>query len=145
MLSNPRRVLVVCSGNTCRSPLAAAILRAKLGPAADVQSAGLETADGSPATKEAIAAAAEVGLAISDHRSRDLRKVDMSCVDVVVAATPNLAHQLRRDHGFLGSLIELNVQDPYGMGIDAYRRTVKTLQEQLESVAQLLISEDCRK
>ena len=65
-------VLIVCTGNICRSPIAEGLLRTRLaerGIAATVSSAGLSF-DDRPATPEAVAAAAARGVDIADHASR---------------------------------------------------------------------------
>lgn len=67
-----RRVLIVCSGNTCRSPMAAALLAAHsagLQARLDVRSAGTSAIDGAPATAGALAAMAERGLDLAGHRA----------------------------------------------------------------------------
>ena len=73
------RVLIVCSGNTCRSPLAEAYLRAALGADRDrvqVVSAGTGALDGQPATGPAIEVARRDGVDLAGHRSRRLRIAD---------------------------------------------------------------------
>jgi protein-tyrosine phosphatase len=72
-------ILLVCTANQCRSPLAAAALRTRLvqrDPAVIVESAGLGP-DGFPATPPTVDAAAILGLDLSTHRSR---RVDASLV-----------------------------------------------------------------
>jgi protein-tyrosine phosphatase len=72
-------ILLVCTANQCRSPLAAAALRTRLAhrdPAVTVESAGLG-AEGFPATPPTVDAAAALGLDLSTHRSR---RVDASLV-----------------------------------------------------------------
>jgi protein-tyrosine-phosphatase len=67
------RVLVVCTGNTCRSPLVAAALLDQLGPdrvRVDVGSAGTAAWEGQPATANAVAVAAQEGIDLAGHRSR---------------------------------------------------------------------------
>ncbi|MDE0065983.1 MAG: hypothetical protein OXN44_03820 [Acidimicrobiaceae bacterium] len=82
-------VLVVCTGNICRSPMAEAILRARLAEAgveADVASAGTLGWSQRPATGHAVTAMAEMGLDISSHTSRRIGEGDLD-VDLVVAMT----------------------------------------------------------
>lgn len=73
-------ILVICTANQCRSPLAAAVLRTRLAhrdPTVAVESAGLG-ADGFPATPPTVDAAAALGLDLSTHQSR---QVDAPLVD----------------------------------------------------------------
>jgi protein-tyrosine phosphatase len=80
-------VLVVCTGNICRSPTAAALLGARLaalGVPARVTSAGT-VGEGAPAWPEMVAVAAEVlGLDLSAHRSRVLGRADVEGADLVI-------------------------------------------------------------
>ena len=61
MPPTPYRILFVCTGNTCRSPMAAALLRHRLGERAGVEiaSAGISAPAGSPASANAVAVMAE--------------------------------------------------------------------------------------
>jgi protein-tyrosine phosphatase len=82
-------ILLICTGNVCRSPLARgfleAALRARLGDAAPaVGSAGTAGWEGSGAVPEAIAAAEELGVDISGHRARRLLTNDVEEADLVV-------------------------------------------------------------
>lgn len=82
-------ILVVCTGNVCRSPLAQgfldAALRARLGEAApSVGSAGTAGWEGSGAMPEAVAAAAERGVDIGGHRARRLLTSHVEEADLVI-------------------------------------------------------------
>jgi low molecular weight protein-tyrosine phosphatase len=84
-------VLVVCTGNICRSPLAVGFLTAALasrfGPGAPtVSSAGTYGWSGSEAMPEAMKAALERGVDISDHRARRLTAGDVLDADLVLGA-----------------------------------------------------------
>ena len=70
-------ILVICTGNICRSPISEGLLRNALqrrfGPAApDVSSAGTSGLEGSGAMPESVQAAAELGVDISSHVARRL-------------------------------------------------------------------------
>jgi protein-tyrosine phosphatase len=83
-------ILVVCTGNICRSPIAEGMLRDALSSrfgddAPSVSSAGTWGVEGSPPTAEAVAAAAERGIDISAHRARRLAMVPAADADLVIA------------------------------------------------------------
>jgi protein-tyrosine phosphatase len=83
-------ILVVCSGNICRSPMAAGFLRAALerrfgARAPQVRSAGTVAREGEPASVGAVFAAAELGVDLSAHRAVPLGPELVRGVDVVVA------------------------------------------------------------
>jgi protein-tyrosine phosphatase len=86
----PFRVLMVCTGNTCRSPLAEGILRALVptdAPSITVASAGTAGFDGAPATRLARDVARSHGVDISAHRSSALMRRALEEADLVLAMT----------------------------------------------------------
>ncbi len=98
-----RTILFVCTGNTCRSPMAAAIARHELAarhiaetPADDrsvatrVRSAGLSAAEGAPITPEAVRALVELGLdraPAESHRAHELTRQTLAEASVIYAMT----------------------------------------------------------
>jgi len=84
-------VLFVCLGNICRSPTAAAVLRARIEQAGLAGSITVESAGtgawhvGEPADRRALAAAQERGYDLSDHRGRQLEAADLESFDYVLA------------------------------------------------------------
>jgi len=87
-----RLVLFVCTGNTCRSPMAEAIARAHLeraglGHRVLVASAGVTASHGAPATPEATRAAEAVGASLTTHRSQPLTPELLDRADVVYTMT----------------------------------------------------------
>lgn len=84
-------VLLVCTGNICRSPMAEALLRAHLearGASAHVHSAGTLPWNG-PATEHAVEVIGEHGIDLSSHRSRALTSDLLGEADVVLGMTRN--------------------------------------------------------
>ena len=82
-------ILLVCTGNICRSPMAEGFLRAalqeRLGPNAPlVTSAGTAGWEGSPAMEESVVSAGELGVDITEHVARQLEDDMLEDADVVV-------------------------------------------------------------
>jgi protein-tyrosine phosphatase len=84
--NRPIDVLLLCTANQCRSPMAEALLRRRLhdaGVDARVSSAGLYPS-GNPATEEAISVMASRGLDIEPHRSRQVEPGMVRSADLVL-------------------------------------------------------------
>ncbi|HET8654707.1 MAG TPA: low molecular weight protein arginine phosphatase [Longimicrobiaceae bacterium] len=86
-------VLFVCTGNTCRSPMAEALARAALENRGwghvRVASAGVSAAAGEPATPEAVSAAGRRGLDLRSHRSQPLTAELVDWADLVLCMSPS--------------------------------------------------------
>jgi protein-tyrosine phosphatase len=83
-------ILVVCTANQCRSPMAAALLErefARYAVPVLVHSAGTMAVPDIPATDDAIAVMKEDGLDISTHRSRPVAAGEIDTADLVVTMT----------------------------------------------------------
>ena len=145
------RVLIVCTGNTCRSPMAAALMRRALDAAglADVavESAGIFAREGDPATSEAIFAMAERGVNLSGHRARALRR-DMLPGALVLCMTERQVRDVKRleksaDARRIAEYAGLSgdISDPYGGTLDCYRRTAGLLDDCARRIAAKLADE----
>jgi arsenate reductase len=102
-MPNRPTVLILCTGNSCRSHLAEGILRAAAGDLIDVQSAGSNPAG--YVHPEAIAVMQEIGIDISGHRSKPLTEFLNQNVTTVITVCGNAAQvcpmfpgQLNRRH-----------------------------------------------
>ena len=94
-----KKLLFVCEGNTCRSPMASALARHILGSARDIASAGIEAAAGDRATAPAVQVMKERGLDITSHRASGICDHDLASFDLIVAMTPPIAERLKTTVG----------------------------------------------
>jgi protein-tyrosine phosphatase len=94
-------ILFVCSGNTCRSPLAVAAWSRLAGADSDtaksvnVASAGAFASEGAPASRHASTVAQDWGCDLSTHRARQLRDDDVKRADLICTMTQSQAEVLR--------------------------------------------------
>lgn len=128
-------VLLVCTGNTCRSPMAEQLLRKWLGPDSewDVGSAGTSAADGMAASEGSQRAVAEKKLSLEAHRSRRLTQALVDGSDLIVVMTkahkqavlqrfPRAEDRTLLLNAFNPKRRDADVQDPIGGSLDLYRK-----------------------
>jgi protein-tyrosine phosphatase len=141
------KILFVCTGNTCRSPMAAGGLRALLSgkniDTIEVLSAGTHAATGSPATEYAMEAVKTWHGDISDHRARPLTRELLEEVDLILVMSTShfqtvmtmlpeamdKTYMLKKypEHGGDGE----GVNDPIGGSLDMYNQTFLEIGEEL--------------
>jgi protein-tyrosine phosphatase len=84
------RILMVCFGNICRSPLAEGILKSKLNANFEVDSAGTAAYHvGNPPDQRSIAVAQQFGIDISQQRARQFKKDDFNNFDLIFVMDQN--------------------------------------------------------
>jgi protein arginine phosphatase len=150
-----QHVLFVCTGNICRSPLAASLLERALkerGIDVAVSSAGTGAWDGAPASEGAYLVGLERGLDLSGHRARLLTRELVERADLILTMARH--HRARVDElGGEGRVFVLGeyagqggdeVSDPFGGDLGVYRDTCQELESLTAAVADRLVAESKR-
>ncbi len=129
-----QQVLVVCTGNICRSPMATALLAAQAAKAGesslyDFTSAGTWARDGQPASTNAQTVMQRRGLSLAGHHGRTVTRALIDQSDLILVMTQNhrdslcaeFPHARRKIH-LLSELIGLqyDISDPYGSAVEEY-------------------------
>jgi protein-tyrosine-phosphatase len=149
------KILLVCTGNICRSPLAAALLQRALAERGiegiDVSSAGTGAWDGAPVSEGAYLVGLERGLDLSAHRARLLTRELVEQADLVLTMARH--HRARVDElGGEGRVFvlgeyagregdEAEVSDPFGGDLEVYRDTCVELQALVEAAVERIVKE----
>ncbi len=143
-----RSILFVCTGNTCRSPMAQAICQDLLAKLLDcsiddlkdrgfhVHSSGIASGGGL-ATEQARLTMGKMGLSMDDHHSRQLASEDVEDADLIIALSRSHMDVIRSHYPEAANRVHLindtGISDPIGGGEDVYRRCAEEIKLALEN------------
>lgn len=138
-------VLIVCTGNTCRSPMGEGILKSmiKNGDNINVLSAGVFAADGERASKNAVIALSDMNIDISGHVSHSVNSDVVDEADLILTMTNShksaLLTMYPEAQGKTYTVCEYagingEIADPYGQSLDVYKSCAEMLYKVFEIV-----------
>jgi protein-tyrosine-phosphatase len=141
------KILIVCTGNLCRSPMAMALLQARLArdearQGWEVESAGIWATEGRPASVHAVAEMAEREIDLQNHLARPVTRDMVAEANLVLVMTrshaealktafPDQAHKVYLLSEMIGR--EYDIYDPYGGSRIEYTYTAQELEDLIES------------
>jgi tRNA threonylcarbamoyl adenosine modification protein (Sua5/YciO/YrdC/YwlC family) len=143
-----KRIMIVCTGNSCRSPMAEGWLKHEIekhGLSGDIEviSCGTSARDGLPCAPEAEFVMQNRGIDLKKFRSRSCRKGDLWSSDLVLVMAPQHAEDIAR---MLPSVKErtvaLSVDDPIGMGMEVYEKTLLDIEKKMKQHVQKILQLD---
>ncbi len=143
-----KKLLFVCSGNTCRSPLAEGIAKRifplSLNEDIEITSAGSSAIEGLPASALAVRVASKHGIDLSRHKTRLLSRSMVKQADLIVTMaskhrqTVGVLEPSALDHTYLltdfCNHADGDVPDPIGGDIHVYGRTYEIIEKCLDSM-----------
>lgn len=143
------KIMFICTGNICRSAMAHAMFDKKIKESnknIQVYSCGVFAENGDVPTHEAIETMKEYGIDLKSHRSTNIKNSNIEDMDLILCAThshkrnvllmyPELEGKVYTMKEYAGyDKNNLDIKDPWGYGIDVYKKCAKEIEECLDKI-----------
>lgn len=146
------KVIFVCTGNTCRSPMAEGFAKDLINKYhSDIEaiSRGVMVRDGGRANENAVTAMDSFGLEIRDHEAKGLKQYDIDDETIILALTQNHVTYIKQNFlveddqiytlkGFAGP--EGDISDPFGMSQEIYNACAKEIKEAVKASIEKMLN-----
>lgn len=142
------KLLFVCTGNTCRSPMAEALAKEVFGDVIKVSSAGIQAWEGMEASAYALEVLKEHNVDLSQHRSRKISEELLAEADWIIPMTQAQEKMLSLTFPqyegktkYLGGWGEQkrDISDPWSGSLEVYRQTAQEINELLKALKESLL------
>ena len=134
-----KKIMFICSGNTCRSPLAEGLFKNYLNDNnisdIEVGSAGVGAFPGDEVSINSILVAGNRGVDISSHRARNINPEHLLTTDLFCCMSDSHKQFLLK-HCDENKIMVLNVADPYGRPLEIYEECVKQIESQFSEIVE---------
>lgn len=152
MENNIKKIMFICTGNTCRSAMAEGLLKKMLQDKGitdvEVYSAGLHASTGEYSTDEAIKVMQEqYDVNILNHQSVNVKNTNIKDMDLVLCAThaqlttleymyPEIEHRIFtiKEYAYGPQVEDKDIDDPWGYPITVYEKCAKEIYDALEKI-----------
>lgn len=136
-------IMFICTGNICRSAMAHAMLEKKIkeiNKDIEVYSCGIFAENGDISTNEAVQTMKEYDIDLKKHKATNIQNSNIKDMDIILCATtahknnvinmyPELKEKIFTMKEYAGYNNDLDIKDPWGYGIDVYKRCAKEIEE----------------